>query len=269
MKIQLSSLNSFFNEHIYLFKAFNMATITEKYSDPESFSNLLTEIGMSDTQVARLQNDGFTTMKILVSHYQTGGATELEKYMRDLNKTFANASGSLRVYFNPVIINRICGCMTYFTLCVYSFHTVPDIDKISIDDAGDLGSFWTKYNADKTSKGNKSSNDDTAIDLPKLKGASSWIAFRDAFIHKLRDTQNARGFSLAYLVDDTPRQVVHENSALLEVDVINLEEENVFETKTIHFGPSYRDDNKKLWNMIEAALLNTDPYNMVAQFFRS
>jgi len=127
-----------------------MATITERYTDPESFNDLLTEIGMSNTQVGRIQSDGFTTMKILVSHYQTGGGTELEKYLRNLNKTFANAAQTLRVYYNPVIINRFCGCLTYYTLCVYSFHTIPDLDEITVDEAGDLGSFWTKYQADKS-----------------------------------------------------------------------------------------------------------------------
>ena len=246
-----------------------MTTITGKYSDADLFKELLSKIGMSDTQTARIQKDGFTTMKTLVSHYQTGGATELEKYLRDLNKTFASASQNIRVYYNPVIINRFCGCLAYFQLCVYSFHTIPDIEAITEDISGDLGSFWTKYSADKKSKSGNSNDDDIAIDLPSLKGASSWIAFRDAFTHKLQHTNNARGFSLVYLIDNTPRQVNRGNAALLEIESIDLEEDNVFETKTIHFGPSYKADNKKLWTMIEAALLNTDPYNMVAQFHRN
>ena len=64
---------------------------TEKYTDPEHFKKLLTVIGMNSTQVARLQRDSRTYMQILVSYYQSGGATDLEKYIQDLNKTFANA----------------------------------------------------------------------------------------------------------------------------------------------------------------------------------
>jgi len=190
-----------------------MTTITQKYSHADHFANLLTKIGMTNTQVARLQSDGFTTMQILVSHYQSGGASSLEKYLRDLlNKTFANAAAALRVYFNPVTINCLCGCLNYFLLCKMSFHTIPDIDLIDQELSGNLGSFWNKFKADKKNQGD--GDDDTNIDLPKLKGASSWISFRDAFTHKLRDTYTSRGFPLAYLVDATTRPVTHGNSAL-------------------------------------------------------
>ena len=147
-----------------------MASITYKYSDPVHFNNLLTEIGLNDIQAARLESDGFTMMGVLVSHYQTSGASDLEKYIRDLNKTFTNAVVALRVYYNPVIINCLCGCLTYFLLCVYSFHTILDIGLIDVATAGNLGSFWTKFNANKKIKSNKS-DDGTNIDLPKLKGA--------------------------------------------------------------------------------------------------
>ena len=156
--------------------------------------------------------------------------------------------------------------MTYFLLYIYSFHTIPDIELIDVATLEILGLFWTKFNPNKKIKTNKS-DDDTNIDLPKLNGASSWISFRDTFIHKLRDTFNSRGFSLAYLVDTSPRQATHGNATLLDIDIIDLEEEDVLETKTIHFGSSCHADNKRLWNMIKAELLNSDPYNMIAQFF--
>ena len=126
-----------------------MTTITERYSHGDHFANLLVELGMTNTQVARLQSDGFTSMQILVSHYQSGGASNLEKYLRDLNKTFANSAAALRVYYNPVIIYRLCGCLNYFSLCVMSFHTIPDIDLVSQELAGNLGSFWNMFKSDK------------------------------------------------------------------------------------------------------------------------
>ena len=73
-----------------------MTSITIKYSDPVHFNNLFTEIGLNDTQIAQFESDGFTTMEELVSHYQTGGASDLKKYLCDLNKTFANAIIALR-----------------------------------------------------------------------------------------------------------------------------------------------------------------------------
>ena len=231
-----------------------------------SITNLLTEIGLNYTQIACLISDRFTMMEELVSHYQTGGASDLEKYLCDLNKTIANAIVALRVYYNLFIINHLCSCLTYFLLRIYSFHTIPDIELIDVVTLGNLGSFWTKLNADKKFETNKS-DDDTNIDLPKLKGASLRISFCDAFTHKLREMFNSRGFSLAYLVDTSTHQITHGNATLLEINIIDLEEEHVFETKTIHFGSSYCADNKRLWNMIETELLNFDPYNMIAQFF--
>ena len=145
-----------------------MVSITNKYSDPVHCNNLLTEIGLNDTQIARLESDGFTTMEVLVSHHQTGGASNLEKYICGLNKTFANAFIALRVYYNPVIIKCLCSCLTYFLLCIYSFHTISDIELIDVATLGNLDSFWTKSNANKKIKTNKS-DENTNIDLPKLK----------------------------------------------------------------------------------------------------
>ena len=247
-------------------RSFTIISITNKYSDLVHFNNLLTEIGLNDTQIVRLESDGFITMEELVSHYQTGGASDFEKYLCDPNKTFVSVA--LRFYYNLVIINRLCSCLTYFLLYIYSFHTIPDIELIDVATLEILGLFWTKFNPNKKIKTNKS-DDDTNIDLPKLNGASSWISFRDTFIHKLRDTFNSRGFSLAYLVDTSPRQATHGNATLLDIDIIDLEEEDVLETKTIHFGSSYPADNKRPRNTKEAELLNSDPYNMIAQLFRT
>ena len=54
--------------YIYI-KGYIMTTITDKYTDSEHFKTLLMIIGMNNTQVTRLQRDGFTSMQILVSHY--------------------------------------------------------------------------------------------------------------------------------------------------------------------------------------------------------
>ena len=102
--------------------AFIMTTITERYSHDDHFANLLDELGMTNTQVARLQSDGFTSMQILVSHYQSGGASNLEKYLRDLNKTFANSTAALRVYFNPVFQQVDIDTINYMEVHIFTSH---------------------------------------------------------------------------------------------------------------------------------------------------
>ena len=199
-----------------------MATITDRYSCEDSFQAFLTAIGVTPAQANRLTMDGFETMKILVGYYQVTGPSDLEKYLRDLNKTFAGGAMATRVYFNPVIINRLAGCLNYFILSVHSLHTIPDISKITNVEANDYGRYWAKCYSDK--KTAESNNDDeTDIDLPKLKGGSTWIPFRDAFSHKLRDPLNNRGFSMIYLVDETIRQVTHGNATMLVADVFDIE----------------------------------------------
>jgi len=47
-----------------------MATITERYSDENAFMQFLENIGFSPAQRNRLTLEGFTSMKILVDHYQ-------------------------------------------------------------------------------------------------------------------------------------------------------------------------------------------------------
>ena len=253
----------------YLFYI-KMTTITERYSDEDEFEALLDRIGLNDTQVNRLQSDGFVSMRMLVGHYHMSGPEEMDKYLRDLNKTFATAARQeARVYYNPVVINRLVGCLSYFIHCVHSFHTIPDISVIKMDDADYLGSEWKEFYSDKKRANTKTSDDDLNVEIPTLKGPSTWVSFRDAFIHKLKDTLNQRGFAISYLVDPTQRKVTVSTAALLESVSVDFSEESIFDTLTIHFGSAFRADNKKMWNMLEGTLLNTDPYNIIAQYSKS
>ena len=65
-----------------------------------------------------------------------------------------------------------------------SFHTIPDIELNDQNIAGNLESFWIKFKSDKKDN-SKTTDNNTNINLPKLKGATSWISFRGAFTHKL------------------------------------------------------------------------------------
>lgn len=90
-------------------------TITQKYSNAIYFTDLLDTIGLDGPQQAKLVNDGFTTMETLVNHYKASGPKEFEKYLHDINRTFATASTqALQVYYSPGITNRLVGCLNYF-----------------------------------------------------------------------------------------------------------------------------------------------------------
>ena len=95
---------------------------------------------------------------------------------------------------------------------------------------------------------------------------ANWIDYRDAFVLKLQAIESARGFPLSYFIDDTPRQIRHANAAHIEVDVLDLSNEETFITTAVHFGNAFKTDNKKLWAILEAKLVNSDPYNHIAEF---
>ena len=237
-------------------------TITQKYSANLSFNDLLQEIGLDGTQRAKLINDGFSNMKTLVSHYRTSGPKEFEKYIKDLNKTFATASTqALRVYYNPGIINRLVGCLNYFRHAVLSLHTIPDMDLVTMDFATELGQLYTdqQVTADED-------EDEMEPNLLTLKGGSNWIEYRDAFVLKLKAIVSNRGFSLVYLIDETPRQVTRANAAFIEADTLDLSNDEIFTTGAVHFGSAFKADNKKFWSILEANLVNTDPFNHIAEF---
>jgi len=97
--------------------------------------------------------------------------------------------------------------------------------------AANHGKFWTKYKSDKNAS-DSYKDVDVATALPKLKGATTWVAFHDAFTYKLRDATNARGFQMVYLIDATVRAVTHGNANLLEANYIDLNKELLFDACT-------------------------------------
>ena len=102
--------------------------------------------------------------------------------------------------------------------------------------------------------------------LPTLKGGINWISYRDAFILKLQGMESTRGFSLSYLIDETPRPATRANVAYIEADILDFNDEDLFVRRAVHFGNAYKTDNKKLWSLLEGNLVNTDPFNHIAEY---
>ena len=122
----------------------NILIATQKYEDEDSFTNLLTRLAIIPTQRQRLNIDGFTTMKTLVQHYKTSGPKQFKAYLRDLNKMFATAfTQALRVYYNPIAMNHLVGCLYYFQRLLHTFHSIMDIDEIGLDESNLFSDFWT------------------------------------------------------------------------------------------------------------------------------
>ena len=151
-------------------------------------------LGLNVRQRAHIIADGFQNMQDLVEYYEVTGPKEFERYMENLNKTFATASNAnMRVYYNPGLIKRMVGCLYYFRHSIFSLHTVPDIELILRDHANNFAKAWTKSQLDI--QANKETSDKKKNDVVKLKGENNWIDFRDSFSVKLKSITSARGFS--------------------------------------------------------------------------
>lgn len=142
-----------------------MATVIERFSDADSFTALLTRVGLSQRQRDRLIEDDFQTMEELVEHFQFSSGSEIESYLSGINKTFGNASqADRRVYFSPVMIGRIVGTILYFCHGLYTFHTIPDINEIDLERAVEFV---------------EGSGDDKNIDFMKKENCLSFIEIVD------------------------------------------------------------------------------------------
>ena len=242
-------------------------TYADAFDDRLAFNDMLETIGLSAVQRARIVTDGCATMKELVDQYKISGPNELEKHIKDLNKTFATAATNtgLRVYFSPKLIKRLCGVLFYFRIVVLYFHSVSDIEDISEELADHYGDIWMNHESSL-----KQDDLDDDFTVPKLKGQSNWIEFRDSIIHKLKNVQSGTEFSLHYLISDTPRRVLKSNANLIELDgFLDLDLEQVFYDRTVHFGSHFKSDNSKFWTLLEGLLINTDPYNYIAEFSKT
>ena len=242
-----------------------MATITDRYQDPASFTDMLQTIGLAASERNRIINDGFTTMETFVNHFKSGGPKEVSKYLKDLNKTFGNSTvAGRRVYYTPVVLNRIVGVSFYFILAVHSLHSIPDITSITANLASQYGDRHKDFEA--MSDSDLGDDAPTEVTLPILKGSSNWVEWKEKFSLRLAHSFGKRGSPLSYVIDQTDRAVTRANARLLEVPSIDFSDLTILKTSTTHFGPAFKEDNRKVWSILESNLVNTMPFNHVAAF---
>lgn len=241
----------------------------EHYESAASFTNLLTIMGVGENEQAHMTLDGFRNLKDLVSYFELSTGTQIRKYFEKINSTFGSSPANRRVYIPPRIIERLSGIIWYYAHCVYTFHSIPSITRITVDKAISLGRLLDELN-DVASKDEASGKkDDDDVTLPKLKGAGTWIDFRDKAVIKIARLKNRRSVSLEYLLDETERQVARQNANLIAVDELDLSDREIFRTGAVLFGTAYKNDNRRLWDLLEGTLVNTTAYNHISPYERS
>ena len=236
-------------------------SITDRYSHEMGIVHIFEEINLGGAERNRFFNDGLNSVGALVETYGYD-VKSFKVYLESLNKTFATAGAIAdRVYFTPPIIMKLCGALFYFNHCVYTLHAIPDVMEA---DGDFLLENYEHYSA--ITKEKDDDEDDSEVRIPKLKGHENWIQWRDAFMADLANTVGMRGISIDYVVNTEPRDTTHGNAARTEFIAVNLEDEGLFLAQAVHFGPTYKSDNSKVWRKLKTALINSPPYNTISGF---
>jgi len=105
---------------------------------------MLDTIGIESHQRNRLVDDGFTSMKYIIDLH-SNDVDGFKKYLTNLNKTFASSTNEdLRVYFSPVDISRLVGVVYYYNHAINTFHRLPDLLLIDVDNPLYITESWIK-----------------------------------------------------------------------------------------------------------------------------
>ena len=237
-----------------------MTTITDRFRDNASFTTMLTTLGSNGAEINRFSTDRFATMDILSFQFKLN-IKSFKSYIKGLNKTFAGSGvTNIRVYYNPIKLKRILGVVHYYHQLLYVYHTIPDIYLITDALATEYGNAYDGLIEDKDDEDKKED-----IELPVL-SAKSWIDWDDRFRLKLSQMKSKNLFSLDYIINKTTRDVTHRNGARTEVNALVIDDLDIFNSKAVHFGPSYKKNNKDVSTLLQVSLLNTPSYNKISKF---
>ena len=245
--------------HVYDAAILPPLTLSERYTHAQSINFIFHEIGLTNPERVRLINDGMISVQALVNMYGHN-IKDFRTYLEGLNKTFASASvAANRVYYTPVIISKLMGVLFYFSHCVETLHRMPDV--LSVDNAFIIENYehWKSF-----PKEVDTDEDSEDIIIPKLKGHENWVQWRDAFIASLGNIIGGRGIPIDYVIDMTLRDATRGNATRTDYLVINLEDDGIFLTQSVHFGPMFKLDNTKVWKLLKSSLINTPPYNNIS-----
>jgi hypothetical protein len=83
---------------------------------------------------------------------------------------------------------------------------------------------------------------------------------------KLAVTIGMRAMPLDYVIDDTQHEVTRPNTALLKVNTLDIDDNNIFHTLTVHFGAAFKKDNQVVWLLLKKYLLGLLSYNHISHF---
>lgn len=239
-------------------------TITQRYNDRDSFTQLLTRVGVPVPAIEKLQEDDFVSMQSLVTNYATD-VDSFISYLKGINKTYAGNARTRNTRFSPIVIKRLSAILFHFSQSVGCIHCIPNIENI------DAGAFPDLIQTYETHKKRLERDDEESgiIELPELKGHSNWTTYRDKFLSNLAIMMGVRHTPLTYVVDESDRPRITRATAYFEVELINLADDDFYARNTTHHGPQYAEDNSKVWLLLKKSLLGCQPFHHIDEFERN
>ena len=236
--------------------------IIDNYTAKQGLRNLLQACEIRQNAIDKIITDGFKSMSDLVNQYESD-IDDFTSYLKSINKAFGNATNrASRIYFSPPMMSRFIGALFYCNVCYYNLHLVPDISLITEDFAMEN----YKLRRELTSSEAQNLENDIEIKIPDLKGASNWRAFRDSFEMKLGITKSRTGFPITYVIDLTERNYNRSNANRGITENIDLSDEHIFKENAVHFGKTFKEDNKTVWLHLKSALLRTSTYDHISEY---
>ena len=237
--------------------------ITERYISPMCMLCILDTLGCGPKERFRLLHDGFDTLESLVNHYGEN-VDDFRKHLITSNKNWVSHTQTMmRAFFNPVVTNKLVGMLHYLHTTVQLFHCIPDVMQITAERASTYGNLFN------TSKATDADDETDNVDIPDFHDAKGWMSFKENFILLLGLTKGIRGIPLDYVVDNTPRMATRANSLRTEIDLIDMTRDNTLKSRTVHFGDSFKHDNKTVWNKLHTLLVDKPAYNHINSFATS
>ena len=217
---------------------------------------MLGRIGLSRACIWQLSADNFDTMETVVQQYK-GSISAFETYLKSINKSMNNNENPVR--FSPIIMDRLLAVVHYFIQSVTCFHTLPNIEVIEREMSVELIQPYREYKQFSAEE----VDDEVLITLPTLKGHENWILYRDKFLNNLAITPGSNGTPLLYIVDRTPGAAERVNHNYINVAVTDLDSLDTYSHIMVYFGPHYRKDNSKVWQLLKRSLLGSQPYHHI------
>ena len=233
--------------------------IRDFYNSEQGLVDLMFAMGVKANERDRVVDDGFNAIRDLIDQYDHD-VEAFRTYLKNLNRTFgASSNPERRVYFPPPVMSRMIGSLYYGIITVKSCHILPDFSLFTPEFAMECGKFYESLKNEE----NPESKNQIELEIPDFKGATNWRSFRDLVMMRLELIKGKVGYPIVYVIDTTDRHAQRTSAAHLLVDTVPITEDDYLRTHVVHFGKAYKEDNKRVWNVLKSLLHETSAYDHI------